>query len=513
MKIQSKLVTLLSLILGFSLPVSASEIEKTKPMTIAQVNNVFQLRDVSPGDWAFEALRNLVERYGCIAGYPDGTFRGDRTLSRYEFAAGLNACLQQIERLINSGTEIPDSDLATLERLISTFETELSTLNTRVDNLEGRVGFLEDNQFSTTTKLVGEVAFTLASVFGDDIDDSNPVFTERIRLQFVTSFTGKDKLFTRMTAGNIGNSFQDETGTREGRFAFDGQSGNNVILNRLHYVFPVGEKATVVLMPVLGAHHFYSEVFNSGLNAGGGAAGAISRFGERSPIYRLGIGLNTTGVGFRYQLSDSISLSTGYLAPNGRDTEEGLFGGRYSALGQLVFSPTNRFKAGLTYVRGYDTSDRPGALLWGGTGTNLANLGGIVPAVPVNSDTFGAEFQWDVSPKVSLRGWFTYSDLELRGEGDGEVLSYAGVLAFPDLFQEGNFGAIIVGAEPYLTELDVTGDPTFSDDVPIHIEALYKYRINDNILLTPGVVWLLSPNQDDDNSDIVIGALRMTFQF
>jgi hypothetical protein len=53
---------------------------------MSQVTNVSQLRDVSPGDWAFEALRSLVERYGCIAGYPDGTFRGNRATSRYEFA-------------------------------------------------------------------------------------------------------------------------------------------------------------------------------------------------------------------------------------------------------------------------------------------------------------------------------------------------------------------------------------------------------------------------------------------
>ena len=58
-----------------------------------QVTNVNQLKDVDPKDWAYQALRNLVGNYGCIAGYPDGTFQGNRTLTRYEFAAGLNACL------------------------------------------------------------------------------------------------------------------------------------------------------------------------------------------------------------------------------------------------------------------------------------------------------------------------------------------------------------------------------------------------------------------------------------
>jgi hypothetical protein len=90
-----------------------------------QVTNVTQLSDVRPTDWAYEALRSLVERYGCIAGYPDGTFRGNRALSRYEFAAGLNACLQQVERLIAQSTSefVTKSDLETLQRLVDEFRT------------------------------------------------------------------------------------------------------------------------------------------------------------------------------------------------------------------------------------------------------------------------------------------------------------------------------------------------------------------------------------------------------
>jgi len=120
--------------------------------SMEQVTSVSQLSDVQPGDWAYEALRNLVERYGCIAGYPDGSFRGNRAMSRYEFAAGLNACLQQVERLIapNTADFVTREDLERLQRLVDEFRTELTTLGTRVDNLEGRVAFLEDHQFSTT---------------------------------------------------------------------------------------------------------------------------------------------------------------------------------------------------------------------------------------------------------------------------------------------------------------------------------------------------------------------------
>merc|ERR1711939_355032 len=61
-----------------------------------QVTSVTQFSDVYPTDWAYQALSNLVEQYGCVAGYPNGTFRGGRAMTRYEAAALLNACLDRI---------------------------------------------------------------------------------------------------------------------------------------------------------------------------------------------------------------------------------------------------------------------------------------------------------------------------------------------------------------------------------------------------------------------------------
>lgn len=63
-----------------------------------QVTSINQFRDVSPTEWSYEALKNLVENYSCIVGYPDGTYRGNRPLTRNEFAAGLSACLTRLER-------------------------------------------------------------------------------------------------------------------------------------------------------------------------------------------------------------------------------------------------------------------------------------------------------------------------------------------------------------------------------------------------------------------------------
>ena len=116
-----------------------------------QVTSITQFSDVYPTDWSYQALSNLIERYGCVAGYPNGTFRGNRAMTRYEAAALLNACLDRV-------TEVTDE----LRRLMAEFETELAILKGRVDGLEARVGELEATQFSTTTKLKAKTVW----VFG-----------------------------------------------------------------------------------------------------------------------------------------------------------------------------------------------------------------------------------------------------------------------------------------------------------------------------------------------------------
>ncbi|MEJ6481734.1 iron uptake porin, partial [Nostoc punctiforme UO1] len=138
-----------------SIDLNSPALSPINPM--AQVTSVSQLKDVQPNDWAFQALQSLVERYGCIAGYPDSTYRGNRALTRYEFAAGVNACLDRVNELITTATSdlVTREDLATLQKLQSEFAPELATLRGRVDSLEARTGELEANQFSRTTKLSG----------------------------------------------------------------------------------------------------------------------------------------------------------------------------------------------------------------------------------------------------------------------------------------------------------------------------------------------------------------------
>ena len=121
---------------------------------VAQVPLVESLRDVEPEDWAYTALRSLIEKYDLIAGYSDNTFQGEHPLSRYEFAALLNEALEGLESIQKA---VAPNDLAVIEKLIQKFNSELAVFKGRVDGIEARVRDLEATQFSTTTKLTGQV--------------------------------------------------------------------------------------------------------------------------------------------------------------------------------------------------------------------------------------------------------------------------------------------------------------------------------------------------------------------
>lgn len=497
------------------LAIASAAADPTSVETMHQVTSVSQLSDVQPTDWAFQSLQSLVERYGCIAGYPDGTYRGNRALTRYEFAAGVNACLDRVNELIAAGTGdlVKKEDLSTLQRLQEEFSAELATLRGRVDALEARTAELEANQFSTTTKLTGEAIFAVSDAFGDDVD-AETVLTDRVRLNLLISFTGKDRLRTRLQAGNADNSFASEIGTNEGRFTYDGTSSNDIAIDILDYRFPLGDRTFINIFANGALHHHYADTVNPYFEGFGGGTGALSRFGERNAIYR--IGGNAAGIGINYKLNEAIKLDLGYLSNEASSptTGDGLFNGNYSALAQLVVQPFDKLKLGLTYIHAYNGEDT--RFNFGGTGTNLANLpwtAGGFGFTPIASNSYGVEASFQVSPKLAVGGWFGLTNARLIGLGDSEILNYAVTLALPDLGKKGNLAGIIVGAEPYLTDIDVPGTAEVNEDVPLHIEGFYKYQLTDNISVTPGVIWLTAPNQNDNNSDVVIGTIRTTFNF
>ncbi|MEG4849381.1 iron uptake porin [Microcoleus sp. B5-D4] len=520
--------------------------------TQGQVTSVSQLSDVRPTDWAFQALQSLVERYGCIAGYPDGTFRGNRAMTRYEFAAGLNACLDKVSELIRGGTGnfATRDDLAALQRLQEEFAAELATLRGRVDALEARTSELEANQFSTTTKLTGEAIFALSDDFSSDVsvfgrdgerigsNNNEAVFQQRVRLNLNTSFTGRDLLLTRLQVGN-GQRF-NLGATSEGTqtWNFVGRTDNVVALDTLLYKFPVGQRLNVSLIANAGVWDDIMPTVNPYFEDFDGGNGSLSTFGQRNPIYRLGGG---AGIGFDYAFGGRgllggvfgpTSLSFGYLASNAASPARGagLTNGDYAAMGQLTFTPGRNLQVAFNYNHGYFSrgnfgfdnalSNGPGSL-GGFTGTGVANsLNGLSEgfegfnARKVVSNSYGAQASLRLSPRFILGGWAGLTNARILGIGDARIWNYAVTLALPDLGKEGNLLGFVVGREPYLDKLEAASSlRSFRNDDSYHVEGFYKFQLSDNISVTPGVIWVTNPNQDDRNDDIIIGTLRTTFTF
>jgi hypothetical protein len=497
--------------------------------SMSQVTSVNQLRDVSPTAWAYEALRSLVERYGCIVGYPDRTFRGDRATTRWEFAAGLNACLNVMERLIQDGVGVLKEDIDKLKRLVQEFESELAALGARVDNLEQRVAFLENNQFSTTTKLRGEVIFSIADGFGSSVPVTNPngtttfvqnggaqaVFNNRVRLNFETSFTGKDMLRTRLQAGNFGSTFNQSgpTGTNMSRLAYDNGRDNDVTIDDLFYRAPIGTPFGNITFWVGANELNLDDVFitaNPFLADSG--TGALSR-GQRynNIVFR---GPDGVGAAVRFKVGDVFQVTGTYLASGGTNGASnpnegsGLFNGSYSAGAQVGFSFIKFADINFVYVRSYQTAASMSSGLFGNVSSPLTER--PFGNVGTTADRFGLQASAQVIPGVlNIAAWGGYANASATGvnnaigDDNTSIWSWNLNLSVLDLFAEGAALSLGGGQVPRSDKESGTS---------YMVEAQYKFPVTKNILITPGAYAIFNPN-NSSNDTVYVGVLRTTFRF
>lgn len=554
-----------------------SEVENIRNNTtdLEQVTNVNQLRDVSPSDWAYEALRSLVDRYSCIAGFPNQTYGGSQALTRYEFAAGLNSCLNQIERLIAS-EGVKREDLDTIQRLNEEFATELATIEGRVDSLENRVTFLEDNQFSTTTKLFGNVWFNLtgAAADGDVLVETsdlsvpsvirppgrNPVtgeptvlevtdnpeitLSDLIWLTFETSFTGQDVLTTRLAVGNgdspanvfasagayntFGIPFTDQTA------GVQGEGNSEVVIHDLSYNFPVGDSFRIVIGPQINWYAYFEQnaytYFITGASSFNSIGSTLSNAVDRG-----------SGAVVIWDISDKLKLNVGYLGESteflpsppfntASNPDEGLFGGTNTSTAELTFSPTDTVNARLMYNYTHLNADVNvvGGVIGGVTGEPLQN--GLADAgagrgLDINpedgglkdsfSHTVGFNFDWAIASKLGIFARYTYASITLKPiDRTVNVQSIQAGLAFPDVGKEGALGVF-----SFLIPFDVTNGEEFlvsgagDGGTQYEFELSYYYPVNDNIALVPAFYLIANPNNFDENPNIYVGNLRMQFSF
>jgi hypothetical protein len=455
-----------------------------------QVTSISQFSDVRPTDWAYQALNNLVERYGCVAGYPDSTYRGGRAMTRFEAAALLNACLDRV-------TEVTDE----LQRLMDEFRSELTVLKGRVDGLDAKVGELEATQFSTTTKLKGEATFVLGGVPSLETNDGgnvgNTALNYDVRLNFDTSFTGQDLLRTRLRSSNFNT---DPFASSSSLFKLDKadntttNNNNTVVIDRLYYQFPVGNNVTLTAGPLVRNTEmswvptaYRSEILD--FFAVAGAPG----------VYNKATG---AGVGAQYVGKNGFIAGLNYVAQNGDDSDTGVFDsdGALNFIAQVGYKASN-WGVGVGYRYGSEGT-RPrtyngllgasGALVDGQESSSVAinaywqpTQSGWVPSISAGYGYNGVSGATGATDATNSDSWFVG-------------------LQWDDAFAAGNTAGIAVGQAP-TAETDGVNDATI-------LEFFYKFQVTDNISITPALFYV-DNNQRYQDSSKWGGVIQTKFTF
>ena len=484
-----------------------------------QVTSINQFSDVKPTDWAFQALSNLIERYGCVAGYPNGTYKGGQAMTRYEAAALLNACLDRI-------TEVTDE----LKRLMAEFEKELAVLRGRMDGLEAKVGELEATRFSTTTKLVGQATFVIgANAFsGRDtpaVDAARAAvgattFGYDLQLSFDTSFSGKDLLRTLLRAGNFSNSAFGGAGptgslsTLEVAFQEDcgptADCGDVVAIDKFFYQFPIGSGFTATFggrvgqedMLALWPSAYPSDTILNLFTLNGAPAAYNQNLGP--------------GAGLWWQ-QDGFSISANYVAAIG-DVGDPSIGG----IGTVASAGTG------TVQIGYQKEQWGLAAIYSRIQSGVGVQGttpftGLTYAANPNSrsDAFCVSGFWQPAqsgwiPSISL-GWglngTSYDTAQAAGALSTSQSWMVG-LQWDDAFVKGNALGMAVGQPVFATAL---ADGQTPQDGNFAWEWWYKLQVTDSISVTPALFYLSRPLGQDTPSGTTFrqlgGLVKTTFRF
>jgi Carbohydrate-selective porin, OprB family len=505
---------------------------------VSHINTVAELSDVDPNQWAFQALKSLIERYGCIEAYPSKKYLGNRILTRYEFAAGLNACLNKVNEVLASATDplATKEDLAAIQRLQEEFKFELTTLRGRVDSLEAKTKELENQQISTTSKLDGSVVMGVqgGSAAGNTFISSAPAlgiptgivsgsaanttFIGRTSLNLRASFTGKDELLIRLrgvTGQDISGTFPGIAGNR-GTLRYAGGAAGSV--DGSTPVLATNGNATVSFDKIRYTTTLFSdnfrvfvgprielrEIIDTNSFANNEEVDFSSGFFSNNPLL-LGVGAGP-GLGFDWKIGEQFSLRAAYIAGDGGRSngfgQGGFTGSDTIGSAELELRPSPNSSLKLQYS-GYTTNTFPSPL-------------GIVGNQ--KTEVLGLNAEWAIMPNVAIFGRYGtgttrnyntgFVGLTPVPNGNYTLSTWQVGLAFPDLLAPGNTLGIAVGQPNKVTSGPISANGTETD-----YEVYYNMKVNDRIFFTPDVQVISQPNNIAGNPSITVGTLRLVFTF
>ena len=474
---------LLSAALTVLVPLMASA---AAPPDAEQITSISEFSDLRPSDWAYQALSNLVEKYGCVAGYPNGTFRGGQAMTRFEAAALLNACLDRV-------TEVTD----TLKRLMAEFEQEMAVLKGRTDGLEAKTGQIEASQFSTTTKLSGLATFVVGGVSNNPAGE-RVTFNYDLQLNLDTSFSGKDLLRTVLRAGNFDsdrNAFGSGLSTLEIAFQED-PFADLLAIDRLFYQFPLGKHFTATLgarveqddMLALRPSVYPKETILDVLTLNGAPMAYNSNLGP--------------GFGLWWQ-NNGWGVSANYVAANSGASSQGLFTGGSAGTStvQVGYGKENWGMAALySYVQA--GVDVPGAHPF--ITTQIAEAG-------VTTSAFAISGFW----QPSKSGWLPSisGGYGINSSSGGDLRtsqSWMVGLQWNDVLAEGNSFGMGVGQPALAT---ATRNGAASESGVWAWEWWYQWQVSDAISVTPAIFVLNNPWGNQAGGNQVGALIKTSFRF
>ncbi|PSB24363.1 porin [Stenomitos frigidus ULC18] len=465
--------------------------------SIAQVRSVSELSDVRPTDWAYQTLQALSERYGVAIGYPDGTFRGNQALTRNEFAATLAKVLDVISQqfVLGQGNIAQlQEDFATLKRLQASYATIAKDLRDRTDQLEPQITKLEQQRFSTTTKLVGQTVFGLTNG-----SNSRSTILSRTRLDLKTSFAPNTLLRTQLEAGNNGNDAigrvheqaQNLLGT-VGLLADGGgldyvRVDNAVRLSKLYYTF----QPTDGLELTVGARLSPRDFIDGNRFANDSTQNFSSSFFTNNPLIVQNQIDRPGGAGAALSWKAAtlpLTVRALYVAadaerPNSGITKGGLFGDRHQGSLEVEYDFSKDIVARLQFTK----------------------------ATVNNVDIFagGLNAEWALNRDFAVFGRFAIGSYKgfnplLNQDLDLNPKSWSIGFVARRLFVPGSTAGLAIG-QPFV-EKDL-GNATQTN-----IEAFYSFLLNDNISVTPALTVVSNPN-NRDRGTIFEWLLRLVYSF
>ena len=150
--------------------------------------------DVTPQDWAYQAVAQLASQ-GIINGYPDGTFKGQNNITRFEMA-------QMVAKALVRQDRVDAEQNAIINRLANEFSAELNNLGVRVATLENKVG---NFAFTGDARLKYEGSHTTENAYVNDEDSETfkrSKFDYRARVQFEATVNDNTKAVVRLATGD-----------------------------------------------------------------------------------------------------------------------------------------------------------------------------------------------------------------------------------------------------------------------------------------------------------------------